>query len=95
MEQSLRAEAVLPSEVVTLVRNDIHPFGNRRPAWALGESREEQVARFAELATESMRSDWGVEIGKDAVVGVVEEQFDQWFALDDEGIERIDRPDRE
>ena len=45
--------------------------------------------------TESMRSDWGVEIGHDVAVGVIEEHFDQWFALDEEGIERIDHPDRE
>ena len=94
MEQSLRAEAILPSEVIRLAHNDIHPFGTRQPGWILGESRDEQIAEYAKLNRETILADFGVEIDESVAIRVIGEQFDQWFAPNDEGIERIDHAGR-
>ena len=93
MEQALRAESVSPEEVVQLARQEIQPFGGRPPAWVLGDTRDVQLKQFEEVVRKMMRRDYGLEVPDDrlAAIGDV---FDQTFASDDEGIERVDHPRR-
>ena len=92
MEQALKAESVSPEEVVQLARGKIQPFGERPPAWVLGDTRDAQLEQFAEVVKESIRRDYGVELPDDRLMAGISDVFDQTFASDDEGIERVDPP---
>ena len=94
MEQALKAESVSPEEVMQLASRKIQPFGDRPPAWVLGETRDEQLSQFAAFARESLRRDYGVEASEDRMMPAISDVFDQTFASDDEGIERLDPPRR-
>ena len=94
MEQDLKAEAVSPEEVIQLASREIQPFGDRPPAWAFGRTRDAQLRRFAEFAREMLRRDYGLEVSEADIASAVSAIFDQTFASDDEGIERIDHSRR-
>ena len=93
MEQALKAESVSPEEVVRLARGRIQPFGERPPAWVLGETRDAQLKQFEEVTREMIRRGYGLEIPDDRLAALGE-FFDQTFASDDEGIGRVDHPRR-
>ena len=83
----LAAEKVLSSVVRRLLESDIWPFGTRRLAGTLGQSREEQVQALKERLKEMFEGSSLVP-EEDALQRMAESVL-RVFASDEEGLEEL------